>query len=132
MTLSSLILLSFLSAPIAYLVARYWSSAVIALIPAFLFIGFAYHGPAVTQLNAVVPHVQWIPSLGISLSFRLDGLSLIFALLITGIGAAIFLYASAYLPRNWQTPRFFATLTVFMASMLGAVISDDLFGMLVF
>lgn len=132
MTLSSLILLSFLSTPIAYLAARYWSSAVTALIPALLFIGFAYHGPVVTQLNVVVQHVQWIPSLGISLSFRLDGLSLIFALLITGIGTAIFLYASAYLPRNWQTPRFFATLTVFMASMLAAVISDDLFGLLVF
>ncbi|MDS1139444.1 proton-conducting transporter membrane subunit [Pusillimonas sp. SM2304] len=132
MTLSSLIFLSFLSAPIAYLAARYGSSSFLALIPALLFIGFACHGPVVTQLGAVVQHVHWIPALGISLSFRLDGLSLIFALLITGIGTAIFLYASAYLPRNWQTPRFFAALAVFMASMLGAVISDDLFGLLVF
>src|SRR5690606_28342254 len=132
MTLSSLIFLSFLSAPLAYFAARYWSSAAIAILPALLFIGFAWHAPAVTQLNAIVQHVQWIPSLGISLSFRLDGLSLVFALLITGIGTAIFLYASAYLPRTWQTPRFFATLIVFMASMLGAVASDDLFGLLVF
>src|SRR5690606_19497284 len=132
MTLSSLILLSFLATPIAFLVARYWSPAVVALIPALLFLGFAYHVPAVTQLDAVVQHVHWIPSLGISLSFRLDGLALIFALLITGIGTAIFLYASAYLPRSWKTPRFFATLTVFMAAMLGAVVSDDLLGLLVF
>ena len=132
MTLSSLIFLSFLSAPVAYLAARYWSPAIVALVPAALFTGFVYLTPAVTQLDAVVQHVHWIPSLGISLSFRLDGLSLIFSLLITGIGTAIFLYASAYLPRNWQTPRFFAALTVFMASMLGAVASDDLFGLLVF
>ncbi|AEC19762.1 putative monovalent cation/H+ antiporter subunit A [Pusillimonas sp. T7-7] len=132
MTLSSLIFLSFLSTPIAYLVARYWSPTIVALVPALLFLGFAYHIPVVTQLDVVVQHVHWIPSLGISLSFRLDGLSLIFALLITGIGTAIFLYASAYLPSNWRTPRFFASLTVFMASMLGAVISDDLFGLLVF
>src|SRR5690606_17429623 len=132
MALSFLILLSFLSTPVAYLAARYGNPAAAAAIPALLFTGFAYLGPTVMQLNAVVQHVQWIPSLGISLSFRLDALSLIFVLLITGIGTAIFLYASAYLPRNWQTPRFFAALTIFMASMLGAVISDDLFGLLVF
>ncbi|MFC3340782.1 hydrogen gas-evolving membrane-bound hydrogenase subunit E, partial [Paracandidimonas soli] len=97
-----------------------------------LFCGFASYGSTVTQLDAIVQYVQWIPSLGISLALRLDGLALIFALLITGIGTAIFLYASAYLPRTWQTPRFFATLNVFMVSMLGAVISDDLLGLIVF
>src|SRR5699024_1580617 len=109
-----------------FMVARYGNPAVIAVVPALLFFGFAHHGPEVMELGAVVQHVHWIPSLGISLSFRMDGLSLVFTLLITGIGTAIFLYASAYLPRNWQTPRFFATLVIFMASMLGAVISDDL------
>src|SRR5690554_698060 len=132
MTLYSLILISFLAAPITFVMARYWRPTVIAIVPAFLCFGFASHNPDVMELDAVVQHVHWIPSLGITLSFRLDGLALVFALLITGIGTAIFLYASAYLPRNWQTPRFFATLTVFMASMLGAVVSDDLFSLLVF
>ncbi|MCC2595069.1 DUF4040 domain-containing protein [Pusillimonas sp. MFBS29] len=132
MTLFSLILLSFLATPIAYLAARFWNPAAIALVPALLFLGFSALGQDVTQLNAIVQHVHWIPSLGITLSFQLDGLSLIFSLLITGIGTAIFLYASAYLPGNWRTPRFFATLTVFMASMLGAVLSDDLLSLLVF
>jgi len=132
MTLFSLILISFLAAPAAYLAARYWSPAVVAIVPALLFLGFASYGQGLTQLDAIVQHVHWIPSLGISLAFRLDGLSLLFALLITGIGTAIFLYASAYLPRDDRTPRFFATLTVFMASMLGAVISDDLLSLLVF
>lgn len=132
MTLSSLILFSFLATPVAFLAARYWSPAILAVIPALLFLGFAGHGPEVLATGTLVQQVQWVPSLGISLSFRLDGLALVFALLITGIGTAIFLYASAYLPKNWQTPRFFATLTVFMASMLGAVITDDLFALLVF
>lgn len=132
MTLFSLLLLSFLAAPAAYLAARYRAPAVVALVPASLFIGFAYQGRAITSLDTVIQHVHWVPSLGISLSFQLDGLSLVFALLITGIGSAVFLYASAYLPRNWRTPRFFATLTVFMASMLGAVLSDDLLSLLVF
>lgn len=132
MTLSSLIFLSFVMTPLAFLTARYWSPALTAFIPAALFVGFISLGPTVMDSNAIVQHVHWIPSLGISLSFRLDGLALIFSLLITGIGTAIFLYAAAYLPRNWQTPRFFTTLLVFMASMLGAVLSDDLFALLVF
>ena len=132
MTLFALILLSFLAAPVAFVAARYGATTATALIPALLFTGFLTYGPEVMQLGAVVQHVQWIPSLGISLSFRLDGLALTFILLITGIGTAIFLYASAYLSRSWRTPRFFATLTVFMASMLGAVLSDNLLGLLVF
>lgn len=132
MTLFLLILLPFLATPAVFLAARHWNPAATALVPALLFCGFASYGSTVTQLDAIVQHVQWIPSLGISLALRLDGLALIFTLLITGIGTAIFLYASAYLPRTWQTPRFFATLNVFMVSMLGAVISDDLLGLIVF
>ncbi|MFC3340645.1 hydrogen gas-evolving membrane-bound hydrogenase subunit E [Paracandidimonas soli] len=132
MTLFLLILLPFLATPAVFLAARHWTPAATALVPALLFCGFASYGSTVTQLDAIVQYVQWIPSLGISLALRLDGLALIFALLITGIGTAIFLYASAYLPRTWQTPRFFATLNVFMVSMLGAVISDDLLGLIVF
>ena len=132
MTLSALILLSFVAAPLAFLTVRYLSPALVALVPALLFAGLMSHAPEVMQLGAVSQHVPWIPSLGISLSFRLDALSLVFSLLITGIGTAIFLYASAYLPPGWKSPRFFTTLTLFMASMLGAVISDDLLGLLVF
>lgn len=132
MTLSSLIFLSFLATPLAFFTARHWNPALTAIIPAVLFIAFAAFSADVLELNTVVEQVDWIPSLGITLSFRMDGLALLFVLLITGIGTTIFLYASAYLPINWKTPRFFATLTIFMASMLGAVLSDDLFGLLVF
>jgi len=132
MTLFLLIFLPLLATPVVYLMGRVSNPAFIALVPALLFCGFAYYAPTVMELNTIVQHVQWIPSLGITLSFRLDGLALVFALLITGIGTAIFLYASAYLPRNEQTPRFFTALNVFMASMLGAVLSDDLLGLLVF
>ncbi|MFA7667802.1 MAG: hydrogen gas-evolving membrane-bound hydrogenase subunit E [Burkholderiaceae bacterium] len=132
MTLYSLILLAFAATPAAFAVARYLRPAIVAIVPGLLFFGFINHIPETMALGAIVQQVHWIPSLGITLSFRLDGLALIFALLITGIGTTIFLYAAVYLPKNWQTPRFFATLTVFMASMLAAVISDDLFSLLVF
>lgn len=132
MTPFFLVLATLSATPAVFLIARRWNPAFIALVPALLFCGFIIHAPTVLAHDVTVQYVPWIPSLGISLSFKLDGLALIFALLISGIGTAIFLYAAAYLPRNWRTPRFFATLNIFMASMLGAVLSDDLIGLIVF
>lgn len=132
MILSLLLLFSFVAVPFAFFVARYSRSALLALVPAILFLGFASQGMEVIHQGEIAQKISWIPSLGISLSLRLDGLALIFALLITGIGAAVFLYASSYLHRNWQTPRFYVTLTLFMSSMLGAVLADDLFALIVF
>lgn len=74
----------------------------------------------------------WIPQLGISLDFKLDGLSLLFALLITGIGTLIFLYASSYLKGHEYINRFFSYLTIFMGSMLGLVLSDNILTMFIF
>lgn len=132
MTLAQLVGAAFLAAPLIFLIAQRYNLALTALLPAVLFCGFAGHLPAVLAGDVVIQRLDWIPSLGISLSFQLDALALLFALLITGIGAIIFLYASTYLNRTWRTPRFFAALTVFMASMLGAVISDDLLSLIVF
>lgn len=132
MTLLLLLTLPFIAAPLAFLVTKYFRPAALALIPAFLFLGFAWLSFEVIQHGAVTQYISWIPALHISLALRLDGLSLIFALLITGIGTAIFLYASAYLPNTWQKPRFFTALMVFMGSMLGAVLANNLFGLFVF
>lgn len=80
----------------------------------------AHGGPV---LHASAP---WLPALGLSLSFRLDGLAWLFALLITGIGALVVLYAAWYLGDDDPAPRFFATLLAFMAAMLGVVLAADL------
>ncbi len=102
------------------------------LLPAALFAGFASLVPTVLAGGAVQEAWRWIPSLGITLSLRVDGLSLLFALLITGIGSFIFLYAASYLQGHADLPRFFARLTLFMGAMLGAVLADDLVVLLVF
>jgi multicomponent Na+:H+ antiporter subunit A len=47
---------------------------------------------------------DWVPTLGIALSFLIDGLSLTFALLISGIGALVTLYSWAYLGRKPEFP----------------------------
>ena len=67
-----------------------------------------------------------MPSLGLNLHFALDGLSLIFGLLITGIGAFILIYAHEYMQEYTHTKRFYVYLLVFIASLLGVVLSANL------
>ncbi len=69
--------------------------------------------------------LDWFPSLGVSFSFYLDGLSLLFALLITLIGALVVLYAGAYMAEEKHSGRFFVYLLAFMAAMLGTVLADN-------
>ena len=118
--------------PVMPTIARIGRGHGVALVPAALFASFASLLPAVNGGTPVVAVMDWIPSLGIALAFRADGLSLLFALLITGIGTAVFLFANEYLAEHRDRPRFFAMLTLFMAAMLGAVLADDLLVMLVF
>lgn len=131
MFLLALTALAFLSAPIVgWAGAR--SSALVAALPLVLFIGFATAISDVSSGQVLLESHEWIPSLGIDAAFRADGLSLTFALLITGIGTAVFLYASSYLRGALRLGRFYTVLTLFMASMLGAVLADNLMLMVVF
>ena len=90
------------------------------------------------ELRRAVPgggrlvELPWAPSLGLSLSFNLDGLGLLFAILITGIGALIVLYASRYLEGHAHAGRFYASLFAFMGAMLGVVLSDNILTLFVF
>ena len=77
-------------------------------------------------------HYNWIESLGLSLSFRLDGLSLLFGLIISGIGAAVALYTHYYLENDKRQGYFYLCLFSFMASMLGLVWADNLLTLFVF
>mgnify|MGYP000120139296 FL=1 len=70
--------------------------------------------------------VGWIPTLGLDLALRLDGLSVLFNLLIIGIGLLILLYAHYYLSPEEPFGRFYAYLILFMASMVGIVMADNL------
>src|SRR5690554_1706700 len=86
------------------------------VLPASLFLGFASLLPSLLDNGPLDETWTWIPSLGVELALRVDGLSLLFALLITGIGAFIFLYAGSYLRGDPDAPRFFARLTLFMGA----------------
>ena len=104
----------------------------LALAPLAAFIHFLTQMPVVAGGGVITQTLAWVPALDIELAFRLDGLSLLFALLITGIGALIVLYAGAYLSEHRHLGRFYAYLLAFMAAMLGLVLADDMIAMFVF
>ena len=89
----------------------------------------AYFLNAITTIPSgasLIETFPWAPSLGLSLSFRLDGLSLLLGLLISGIGTLVVIYTGGYLKGHPLLGRFFAFLLAFMASMLGVVLADNL------
>jgi multicomponent Na+:H+ antiporter subunit A len=127
------VLAGFALAAVAPLIARVrWSGWLLALLPAGLTLYFASLIPRVTAGELVSESIAWVPSLGLEASFAVDGLGLMFALLICGIGALILIYGGGYLKGDRQLGRFYAVMLLFMASMLGIVVADNLLLVYVF
>ena len=101
---------------------------VIALVPAGVFVVLLTWLPGVVAGRPVVEEFSWIPQLGISLSFRLDPLALLLALIVTGIGALVLLYCTHYFDDDEPAlGRFAGLLLAFAGVMLGLVTADDVF-----
>ncbi|MGC9456156.1 MAG: monovalent cation/H+ antiporter subunit A [Halothiobacillaceae bacterium] len=107
----------------AWVAAGFTSAALLALAPSM---GAPFGGETIVQTW------QWLPAIGLNFSFRLDGLALLFALLILLIGLLIILYARYYLSPRDCMGRFFAYMLLFMGSMLGIVLSENLIQLVVF
>jgi multicomponent K+:H+ antiporter subunit A len=75
---------------------------------------------------------DWLAAAGLSLSFRLDGLGLLFSLMILVIGLLVILYARYYLSASDPMGRFYAYLLLFQGSMLGVVLSENLIQLVIF
>jgi multicomponent Na+:H+ antiporter subunit A len=109
------------------------SGWLIALLPLGWLVYFLTKAPLIlTHGQVIEERYAWVPSLGVDLAFRLDGLALLFALLVTGIGALVIIYGSGYLAGHLYQGRFFVIITLFMVSMLGIVLSDHLVLLFVF
>jgi multicomponent Na+:H+ antiporter subunit A len=74
----------------------------------------------------------WVPSVGVELAFRLDGLAATFVLLVAGIGALVLVYAGGYMAQDARVGRLLATILAFMGAMLGVVLADDVVTLFVF
>ncbi len=125
----------FLLAPVAPWVHRLAprrSGWILASLPLALTAYFVLHIGPIAEGAAFRAGFSWIPFLGIRVTFLLDGLSLLFCLLITGIGTLVVVYSGGYLKGHPELGRFHAYLLMFMASMLGVVLSDNAIALFVF
>ena len=135
MTLSLVVLLPFLGAIAAPLFAQAGRTAIAiaSSVPALIALAALFpHWGTLTEGGVLVQTYEWLPAIGLSLSFRLDGLSLLFALLILVIGLLIILYARYYLKPYENVGKFYALLLCFKGAMLGIVLSSNLLLMLIF
>ncbi len=75
----------------------------------------------------------WVSDLDLVFRFRSDGLALLMALLVAGIGALVFYYATGYFKADAPGGnRFPATLLAFSVSMLGLVLADSIWTFFIF
>lgn len=137
MTLALMVLLPFLGAVLPPLaekagLSRNGIAMAAAVLPVVALFGLWHPGLMVLDGATVTFSLPWMPSLGLALAFRLDGLSLLFAVLVLGIGLLVIVYARYYLSAKDSIGRFFALLLLFMGAMLGLVTSDNLLLLVLF
>ena len=102
-------------------------------VPATLVAIYITYIGAVARGEVFTATMNWIPSLAINFTSYLDGLSLLFSLLITGIGSLVVLYSIFYLDKEKeQLHNFYIYLLLFMSAMLGVVQSDHLISLYFF
>src|SRR5688572_16136162 len=76
--------------------------------------------------------LEWLPQAGLYFHLRMDGYAWLFAMLVTGMGALVVLYARYYMSPADPVPRFFSFLLAFMGAMLGIVLSGNLIQLVLF
>ncbi|MFP4437528.1 MAG: calcium/sodium antiporter [Chloroflexaceae bacterium] len=133
--LSTLVLVSFVIAPVGLLIRqdKYKISGwALAVLPLMLFTLLATRIPAVIDGEIFNATTAWAPNMGVALAFQLDGLSLLFTLIITGIGTLIVLYTNYYLAGDPGIGRFYLYLLIFMGSMLGVILANNILTMFIF
>ncbi|URN96494.1 MAG: Na+/H+ antiporter subunit A [Candidatus Pristimantibacillus lignocellulolyticus] len=130
-TLHLAILLPFVFVVIIPLLYKYTTAIhtgwIALIVPVALFVYFAGYFSIYDAIEPIKVSVPWIPSIDIHFTLYLDSLSLLFALLITGIGSLVVLYSIFYLSKDRERLHlFYAYLMLFMGAMLGSVLSDNL------
>ncbi|WP_442574345.1 Na+/H+ antiporter subunit A [Microbacterium sp. F51-2R] len=118
-----------------WLVGRIGARAffVAALLPIAAFAQAAFQTSAVLAGRTPFESYDWIPALGIRLSMRMDTLSWVMALIVTGVGALVMLYCRWYFRGSTEgVGQFSAVLLAFAGAMYGLVLTDDLVVLVMF
>ena len=101
-------------------------------VTALALLGILLHAPAVLRGEVIQTRIEWLPALGLDANFFLDGLGMLFAGLILGIGLLIILYARFYLSSKDPMGQFYTYLMLFQGAMVGIVLSDNILLLLIF
>ena len=128
MDLVYLLLLPFAGSLLAALMpthARTAAAGWAALVSLAALVWVALLFPTLQTGQVLHEEYRWIPSAGINFSVRMDGFAWMFAMLVTGIGTLVALYARYYMSKNDPVPRFFSFFLAFMGAMLGVVLSGN-------
>ncbi len=100
----------------------------VLIVPIIIFLQIIRKVTSVASGDTFLETISWLPSIGINLVFYVDGLALLFGLLISGIGMLVILYSIFYLSKvREELHNFYFYLMLFMGAMLGLVFSDNLF-----
>ncbi len=135
MSLALIAALPFLGALLPGLMARRGHAAIAsiaAIVTACTLALIVFHLPDVLAGTVVHAQITWLPQLGLNAHFMLDGLGLLFALLILGIGVLVIFYARFYLSDTDPKAQFYSYLLLFQGAMLGIVLSDNILLLLIF
>ncbi|MEQ1941653.1 monovalent cation/H+ antiporter subunit A [Mesorhizobium sp. VNQ89] len=88
--------------------------------------------PHVSNGGVIRHTIEWVPALGLSLTFRMDGFAWLFSTMITGIGLLVVIYARYYMSPKDPVARFYAFFLAFMGAMQGLVLSGNLIMLAIF
>jgi len=124
----------FALAALSPLVIRYARGAagwILGAAPAALFVFFLGYLP-IEPGDSYREALSWVPGLGVEISFLLDGLSGTFALMVTGIGALVIVYAGGYMAGDEKRGPLLTYMLVFLGAMLGLVLSDNIISLFIF
>ena len=105
----------------------------IIIVPLILFGYFVSNIKNIYSGGTIYKKLAFVSNVGFDLNLHLDGLSLLFSLLITGIGTLVILYSCYYMSiTDEKLHKFYIFLLMFMAAMLGVVLSDNMLSMYMF
>ncbi|MDX9929826.1 MAG: proton-conducting transporter membrane subunit [Bacteroidales bacterium] len=130
--LTGLIFLAGVFSPLLIRLFRKRLGMIVALIPLLIFISLLFVIPSIGVDSVIITGKLFTLTESINLAFRLDGLSITFGLLITGIGAFVFLYSAFYMAKYERQGQFYLYLTLFMGAMTAMVFADNLMALFIF
>ncbi|MDQ3190960.1 MAG: putative monovalent cation/H+ antiporter subunit A [Bacteroidota bacterium] len=121
-----------LIAPGIYTIFKKKAVFVFSLFPLFFLIYLLNLLPQISGGVPVVEFNEWVPVLDVNFSFYADGLSVLFAIIISSIGFLIILYSGEYMNKDKDAGRFYLFILLFMASMLGLVLAGNIICLFIF